>query len=219
MTTADPSGADQALLDKLNVAVAAANEAEKTVTTAQTELVSRSKVVGQLLLEAKKRHPKVADFEAFLRRVDGLKLSRAYDLLRLAGGRVSDEQLREEARNRQKKSRENKKKTLPPPERPTKAEPKPAPKPVSVTDPHVTESPEISAEERKAQMAALDATDDQRAAKMSAHYLAEFKNACRAYLPKMTAFDQINAASFVQDMLAELKTLKAVRAAKKTKAA
>ena len=48
---------------------------EKAVTSAQTELVSRSRVVGQLV-EAKKRHPKVADFEAFLKRVDGLKRSR-----------------------------------------------------------------------------------------------------------------------------------------------
>ena len=79
------SAADQALLDKINAAVATANEAETTVTTARAELVSRSRIVGELLLEAKKRHPKVADFEAFLKRVDGLKLSRAYDLMKLAG--------------------------------------------------------------------------------------------------------------------------------------
>jgi hypothetical protein len=41
--------------------------------------VSRSKQVGMLLLEAKKLHPAVKDFEAFLIRVS-LKLSRAYDL-------------------------------------------------------------------------------------------------------------------------------------------
>jgi hypothetical protein len=32
------------------------------------------------LLEAKKLHPKVKDFNAFLSRVEGLKLSHAYDL-------------------------------------------------------------------------------------------------------------------------------------------
>jgi hypothetical protein len=53
------------LLTKLNVAVKAANEAETSVTTAQAELVSRSKVVGLLLLEAKKLHPKVNDFEVY----------------------------------------------------------------------------------------------------------------------------------------------------------
>jgi hypothetical protein len=54
------------LLTKINEAVAAANEAETRVTTAQTELVSRSKTVGLLLLEAKKLYPAVKAFEAFL---------------------------------------------------------------------------------------------------------------------------------------------------------
>jgi hypothetical protein len=132
-----PVAADQALLDKINVAVATANAAEKTAETAKAELVSRSRAVGELLLEAKKRYPKVADFEAFLKRVDGLKLSRAYDLMRLAGGRNTDEQLRQEARDRQRKSRAKKA------------------KPVSVTEPHVTESPEIGVEQRKAETATL----------------------------------------------------------------
>jgi len=104
MTTA----ADQALLDKLNAAVAEHNAAEQAVTTAQSELVSKSKAVGLLLLEARKRHPKKADFDAFVSRVVGLKQSRAYDLLRLAGGRITDEQLRQEARERQRKSRARK---------------------------------------------------------------------------------------------------------------
>jgi hypothetical protein len=99
---------DEKLLLKINVAVAAHNKAEQTVTTAQGELVSKSRIVGQLLLEAKKRHPKVADFEAFLKRVNGLKLSRAYDLLRLAGGRTTDEELRQETRERVRKHRAKK---------------------------------------------------------------------------------------------------------------
>jgi hypothetical protein len=44
---------DANLLAKINVAVKAANDAEAKVTTAQAELVSRSKTVGLLLLEAK----------------------------------------------------------------------------------------------------------------------------------------------------------------------
>src|SRR5215467_9107236 len=100
--------ADDPLLAKLNKAVAEVNKAEKAVTTAQAELVSKGRAVGELLLEAKKRHPKVVDFEAFLKRVNGLKLSRAYDLMRLAGGRVTDEELRQEARERQRKSRAKK---------------------------------------------------------------------------------------------------------------
>ena len=45
--------ADTALLAKINAAVKTANVAEQSVTTAQAELVSRSKEVGLLLLEAK----------------------------------------------------------------------------------------------------------------------------------------------------------------------
>jgi len=188
--------ADQVLLDKINAAVATANEAETTVTTARAELVSRSRIVGELLLEAKKRHPKVADFEAFLKRVDGLKLSRAYDLMKLAGGRTTDAQLRQEARDRQRKSRTNKK--VPPPAKP-RAEPKR--ESISVTDPHVTESPEINAEERKAQMAALDLADGQKATKASAHALAEFMVACRTWLPKITAeADQHKARLLVAEL-------------------
>jgi hypothetical protein len=59
---------DDALLVKINAAVKAANEAQANVTTAQTELASRGKAVGLLLLEAKKKHPKVKDFEAYLQR-------------------------------------------------------------------------------------------------------------------------------------------------------
>jgi hypothetical protein len=89
-------------LGRLNVAVAAANEAHG-------ELVSRSKAVGLLLLEAKKLHPAVKDFEAYLKRVDGLGIARAYEFMRVAGGRTTDEELKKDARERQKKSRDKRK--------------------------------------------------------------------------------------------------------------
>src|SRR6516162_2011448 len=205
------SAADRALLDKINAAVATANEAETTVTTAQAELVSRSRVVGELLLEAKKRHPKVADFEAFLKRVNGLGRSRAYDLLRLAGGRTTDEELRKDARERVRKHRA--KKMLPTPE------------PVSVTDPDVTESskritqsPEVSAEERRAQNAALDVEpepiprpDFDRSAEAkrkqrSRIALNEFTYACKNYLPRITEeVDRQEALRIVTEMLVDKK--------------
>jgi hypothetical protein len=185
------------LLAKINEAVKAVNEAETNVTTATAELVSRSKTVGVLLLEAKRLHPKVADFEAFIGKVHSLKLSRAYDLLRLAGGRTTDEELRKEARERKQKSRANKKK-LP---RPAPALKKPEPESDSVTTPHVTESAEVGIEERKAQHPDLDLNAEERAKqaeyadwlnareeahKVSAHALAEFIIACRTWLPKVT---------------------------------
>jgi hypothetical protein len=202
---------DEVLLGKINAAVADHNAAEKAVTTAQSELVSKSKEVGLLLLEAKKRHPNVADFEAFLKRVNGLKLSRAYDLLRLAGGRTTDEELRKDARERVRKHRAKKK--------------LPTPEPVSVTDPDVTESskritqsPAISAEERRAQNAALDVEpepiplpDFDRSAEAkrkqrSRIALNEFTYACKNYLPRITEeADRLEALRIVTELLADKK--------------
>src|SRR5436190_17355197 len=96
------SDADKILLEKLNAAVAGIVAAESLVEETRAKLVSHSKEVGLLVLEAKKRHPKVKDFEAFLKRVQGLSLSRAYDCMRIAGGRTTDEELRQEARERAK---------------------------------------------------------------------------------------------------------------------
>jgi hypothetical protein len=167
------------LLAKINAAVAAANEAETTVMTARAELVSRSRTVGLLLLEAKKLHPAVKDFEAFLKKIQGLGLSRAYDLLRLAGGRTSDEEIRKATRERVKKHRSSKK--LPGPA-PKKSEPPE----LSVTSADVTETAEASVESRKAQNADLNLSAKEKAAEVSAHNLAEFTIACRLYLPKIT---------------------------------
>jgi hypothetical protein len=200
------TAADDALLAKLNKAVAAVNKAEKAHEETHAELVSKSKVVGELLLEAKKHHPK--DFEAFLKRVVGLKRSRAYDLMRLAGGRVTDEELRKETRERVRKHRAKKK--LPIPARPE-------PKPVSVTKPDVTESPqtqktpmpnritespEISIEQRRIENSLLEKKAEDR----SAHYLAEFTVACRTYLPKITIEADRQKA---RDLVAELLSKKA----------
>jgi hypothetical protein len=174
----------QELLHKINAAVAAVNEAETAAETARAELVSRSKAVGALLLEAKKLHPAKKDFEAFLRRVNGLHISRAYDLLRLAGGRTTDEELRQEARDRKRKSRANRKL------------PKPEPQPESVTcrpvtdsPKRITQSPEFSAEERRAQNAVLDdeAPDELTPQqKRSADYRDKLVDAIMMYLPEIS---------------------------------
>jgi hypothetical protein len=201
---------DEALLGKINAAVAEHNAAERAATTARAELVSKSKVLGQLLLEVKKRHPKAADFEAFLKRVNGLGRSRAYDLLRLAGGRTTDEELRKDARERVRKHRAKKK--------------LPTPEPVSVTDPDVTESskriaksPAISAEERRAQNAALlepepiplpdfDRSAEAKRKQRSRIALNEFTYACKNYLPRITEeADRQEALRIVTEMLADKK--------------
>jgi hypothetical protein len=180
---------DTELLAKLNEAVAAANEAEKTVTTARVELVSRSKAVGALLLEAKKLYPAVKDFEAFLKRVDGLKLSRAYDLLRLTGGRTTDEEIRKATRDRVKKHRASKKLPQPTPKKlePTK---------LSVTGVDVTETAKASTEKREAEYADFLSTEE-KASEASARALAEFTFACRTWLPKMIEADRQKARQLV----------------------
>lgn len=158
-----PTRVDQRVEDlirKLNPAIKEMNEA-------RVALVSRSKIVGELLLKAKTIYPKVKDFEAFLKRVDGLHLSRAYELMRLAGGRTTDEAIRKDTRDRVKKHRDKKAQL-------SKPEPDPE---ISVT---VTET------KLRDPMADL-----------SARSLAEFKYACRLYLPKLDAGDLKQAYVFV----------------------
>jgi hypothetical protein len=175
---------DSELAAKITVAVKAADAAIAMQEKAMAVTVGASRAVGLLLLEAKKLHPAVKDFEAFLKRVDGLKLSRAYDLLRLAGGRTTDEELKKDARERQQKARDKKK--LPEPEA-KKPEPKSEPKPVSVTSRkdgavgNDTESADASSERRRAEYA----TPEEKEAAWSAANLREFECACRTYLPRI----------------------------------
>src|SRR5262245_19774724 len=68
--------ASDLLLEKINAAVKAANEAK-----AQSD--SRAKAVGALLLDLKKLHPAVKDFKAALEKIEGLRsLSWAYDCMK-----------------------------------------------------------------------------------------------------------------------------------------
>jgi hypothetical protein len=195
---------ERELVNKLKTAVAACNEAEASVSTAQAELVSRSKAVGVLLLEAKKLHPAVKDFEKFLKQVDGLKLSRAYDCMRIAGGRKTDEDIRKDTRDRVKRHREKKKKIprpVPAPlPKPPKAEQKVYDNPQeahavdSVTGADVTESKKP--EERKVPQWMTTAEASSRA-------LAEFTFACQTYLPRITVdADREAARRLVDDLLA-----------------
>jgi hypothetical protein len=79
--------------------------AVKDMDAARETVASRSMIVGKLLLEAKKLHPKGNDFETFLKRVVGLHKSRAYELLALAGGRITDAEIKKDNRDRKKKQR------------------------------------------------------------------------------------------------------------------
>jgi hypothetical protein len=211
--------AETELLAKINAAVKAANEAEDTLKAANAEYVSRSKAVGLLLLEAKKVHPTVEEFEAFLKRVDGLSLSRAYDYLRIAGGRTTDEEIREATKERVKKHRAKRK--LP------RQVPKP-PKQILLgsgevieTDPDsvtVTEStkadtrsvqqtaqidPTASADAMRAKFAedaaAADADEELSPEELSAKNLGAFETACRTHLPHLTEADLKKARVFFME--------------------
>ena len=199
-STDNAKAEDVALAAKISEAVKDADAAQAAQAEATATTVEKSKAVGLLLLEAKKLHPKVEDFEAFIKLVHGLRRSRAYDLLRLAGGRTTDEELRQDARDRKRKSRASKKPLLP--------EPKPEPLKLSVTTPHVTEdggpprssvtqSAEISIEQRRAENADLDLSAEEKAAKWSATNLWEFKCACKTYLPRLNEADLKTARAFV----------------------
>jgi outer membrane biosynthesis protein TonB len=204
-TAVVPRQADE-LLAKINEAVKAADDAQATLTTAQAELVLRSKTVGLLLLEAKKLHPAVKDFETFLKRVDGLKLSRAYDLLRLAGGRTTEDELKRDARERKQRSRASKKMPRP---IPTLKKPEPRPEPVSVTEPPVTETAEATAEKREPERKPAEqktcGSPEEAHKQASTHALSQFEYACRHWLPRMTAADRRKARQLVLDLTSEPK--------------
>jgi hypothetical protein len=179
------------LLEQINAAVAAMNDSERSLTTAQVEHVSRSKRVGLLLLEAKKLHPEEA-FEAFLKRVQGLKRSRVFDLMRLAGGRTTDEELKKATSACVKKHRASKK--LPRPA-PSLKKPEPKPEPESVTSPNVTDSAEAGAGKAKTEKREADKT-----LTPSELAFAEFNFACRRYLPRMNEADQRKARLLVSEL-------------------
>ena len=172
---------DATLLTKINEAVAAANEAERTVEIARAEFVSRSKAVGLLLLEAKKLHPAVKDFDAFLERVDGLKLSRAYDLMRLAGGRTPTNKSGKKPVTASREHRASKK--LPKPA-PALKKPEPEPKSIPLHRP--------CNGIRRGQCGEAQAGEAGRRgeSRQFSPRLAEFTFACRHWLPKITVADQ-----------------------------
>jgi hypothetical protein len=183
------------------------SEAVKAVDVAVATQNERAKAAGLLL------------HEKFLKLCDGLQYSRAMDLIAVATDRTTFEKLKADNAARQQKHRD-KKKSLHKPE--PKVLPKPNPEPFvrDVTDDpeasaaarkkklpppiptdfRITESTEVSIDERKAQMADLDLSPQERAAKESARCLAEFTVACRTWLPKMTEADRQKALDLVIEL-------------------
>jgi hypothetical protein len=135
------------------------NSAVKEMDAARVDLTSRSKIVGELLLEAKTLHPKPNDFEAFLKRVVGLHRTRAYELLALAGGRTTEAEIKKQNRERQQRHRIKKK---------TKEMPKPDPEPAPKKIRDITDSPTTAGADRR-------------------RPLQEFLFACGTWLPLMTS--------------------------------
>ena len=72
---------------------------------------------------------------------------------------------------------------------------------------------DVDIETRKAEMAVLDLTPEQREAKKSAEALSEFKFACNTYLPRLNKADAAQARVFFNEW-----TAKAVKAEAKAKA-
>jgi len=224
----------EALVAKIYIAMRAMNKAEKTAakaqaaaTTARAELVSRSKELGVLLLRWRELNPEET-WKTIFKRV-GLGRSRAFDCLKIAGGRSTDEELRQDARDRQRKSRSNGKPPTPAPELPEPKQVllgngdimtgKPAESVTrSVTDGNgdiVVESAEASAERRKAENAAADTPttapvdpnlepkefDSSETARLRASLLAleQFKHAAAKWLPRMSEPQRVEAMAYVRD--------------------
>ena len=162
---------DEILLGKINRAVAGLIVEELAVCKAHDRLESKWKEVGELLIEAKRHHPQVKAFEAFLKRISGLHRSRAYELMKIAGGGTTEEEVREETRARVRKHRAAKKKapkvsvTHPPVTESAKSKAgSPPPRPGSEPRaPRATGSAEISIEQHKADMARLDQPNEETA--------------------------------------------------------
>ena len=105
--------------------------------------------------------------------------------MRLAGGRITYDELKRDARARKQRSRDAKRKALPravPPLKkpePTETSSPSAEQPDFVTPPSVTEAAKAGADARK--------PSADKATEASARALAEFKVACDHWLPKITA--------------------------------
>jgi hypothetical protein len=150
--------------------------ATKALDNAQAKSLDAAKALGSLLIEAQKRHKTTKAFEAFLKDAGGVKLSRAYELIGLAAGRIDEAKLRADKAERVRKSREKKKaeaaKSIP--LRSGKPEPEPKVVPLHSTG---------------------DKPQD-----ASTKALADFKFACNTYLPRMNLKDAQAAGSYFTDI-------------------
>lgn len=189
-----------ALVNKLNAAVKALDDAEAVVATSVEAAKTARRELGILLLEAKELYPKVKDFEAFLERIDGLKKSRAYDLMRVAHGRITDEELKADTAKRVRKHRAK----------------KAASQPVSVTGLDVTknsDSAEVNAKERKAENTRLygNGHDSEGHTKGNGDALA-VTNPIITDADSAAALDETPKEVTIADPEAEVKALKALKA-------
>ncbi len=175
---------DATLVAKINEIMKALKNANAKWEKAVEVALDRRREAGLLLFEAHKLHPGRKAFVAFLKLTDDVKYAHAMWLIKGATNSQAFEKLKADNAARQQKYR-NKKKAQP-------KKPTPALREIAATEPepsavcYVTDNPEASAENGKSENADLDLTAEEKAAKQSAHYLAEFTFACRAYLPKIT---------------------------------
>jgi hypothetical protein len=207
------------LLEKINKAVAVVNEAHAADIKASEEHRSKGKALGLLLIKAKDLHPKVADFRVYLESINGLGLSRAYDYMKLAGGRTTDAKLREETRKRVKKHRD-KKKALPKPT-PAKADKVTLPGGAAIDvdalgaaaraqlaeqlnggdeqGGQFVAEPEAAPVQPEPGKDSVTVSESPERIRDSARNLAEFIAACKAYLvwPKLTEADMETACAYV----------------------
>jgi hypothetical protein len=198
-------------------------DAEKTVKVTREERKALFLALGKNLLKVKTAYLEYSTGgnSAFVEyyKKHGLSKQRVSDLLCVAEGKSTYEELTEGARERQTKSRDNKKKekavpksVTPPVTDPKTGEaknPSPAPKPQTGTASII---PGDSAAQMGERFAAMDAADKtgapeekpvvpedtkSKADKVSAKNLSESEYAARLYLPKLNAADLEKARALV----------------------
>jgi hypothetical protein len=180
---------------------------------AKEKAVEHYKAAGLLLLDVSNKHPK--DFTAFLTRsCAALGRSRAYELMQMAGGRKTVEQIRADTKKRVDRHRaKNKQRPL---QKPVTDQPEVADAPTIAPNPEPTS--EASAEQRKAQYAAqdpaaieapaiapelpIDALKATPKSKKSKRALAEFKVAVDLWFAMMDPADKAEAATYATSKVA-----------------
>jgi hypothetical protein len=194
---------ETALLEKIQTAVKAANEAK-------AESDSRAKVVGTLLIELKRQCRGTKEFEASLGKIEGLRsLSWAYTCMNMASGRLNYNDHKKQQHERQAKSRAKKKLSKPNPTLPEDFRGVTEKSPDTKSEQTALIDVDASADTMRAKFATDEAAETTTVTALdgdilepdhhSGTMLAAFQEACKRCLPHLTEPDLKKAHIFFME--------------------